>query len=203
MRLVATAVCVIACAVLILAEARGLRRLRVVAKTTASIAFIVVGGLGGDSDVARWIVIGLVLGALGDVALLRPEKRAFLVGLGAFLLGHAAYVVACASAVPVDRWTAPFGVAPVIAAATALVWLWPHVERAMRPPVIAYVITIVAMVIGAIAVGRPRLVVGASLFFISDLAVARDKFVHTSVANRAWGLPAYYAGQLLIAWSAT
>ena len=45
------------------------------------------------------------------------------------------------------------------------------------------------------------LLAGAALFFVSDLAVARDKFVGASFLNRAWGLPAYYAGQLLIAWS--
>jgi uncharacterized membrane protein YhhN len=39
------------------------------------------------------------------------------------------------------------------------------------------------------------------LFFISDLAVARDRFVAPSFANRSWGLPSYYAGQLLLAWA--
>jgi len=45
------------------------------------------------------------------------------------------------------------------------------------------------------------LVLGAIAFFASDLSVARDKFVVRNYVNRAWGLPAYYAGQLLIAWS--
>ena len=42
---------------------------------------------------------------------------------------------------------------------------------------------------------------GAALYFASDIAVARDRFVGASFANKAWGLPAYYAAQLLIAWS--
>jgi uncharacterized membrane protein YhhN len=46
------------------------------------------------------------------------------------------------------------------------------------------------------------LVGGAVLFFVSDVAVARDRFVEPSWKNRAWGLPAYYAGQLLLAWGA-
>ena len=78
----------------------------------------------------------------------------------------------------------------------------------MRIPVVGYMLAIVAMMIGAIAVARASalptrtcLVTGAALFFASDLAVARDKFVEQSFTNRAWGLPAYYAGQLLIAWS--
>jgi hypothetical protein len=36
---------------------------------------------------------------------------------------------------------------------------------------------------------------------IADLAVARDRFVAPSFASKLCGLPAYYAGQLLLAWS--
>ena len=43
--------------------------------------------------------------------------------------------------------------------------------------------------------------IGALLFFASDLAVARDKFVAPGVINKLWGLPAYYGGQLLLAWA--
>jgi uncharacterized membrane protein YhhN len=42
---------------------------------------------------------------------------------------------------------------------------------------------------------------GAVLFYLSDLAVARHRFVRPAFLNRAWGLPAYYAGQLLLAWT--
>jgi len=35
-----------------------------------------------------------VLSAVGDVALLWDSNRAFMVGLGAFLLAHIAYVIA-------------------------------------------------------------------------------------------------------------
>ena len=80
----------------------------------------------------------------------------------------------------------------------------------MRVPVILYVITIATMVVAATALarghgpGEPRwylFLAGASLFFASDLAVARDRFVARTFANKAWGLPAYFSGQLLIAWS--
>ncbi|MEN8163997.1 MAG: lysoplasmalogenase family protein [Acidobacteriota bacterium] len=40
---------------------------------------------------------------------------------------------------------------------------------------------------------------GATLFFLSDLAVARHRFVKEAFLNRAIGLPAYYAGQMLLA----
>ena len=40
---------------------------------------------------------------------------------------------------------------------------------------------------------------GALAFFVSDLAVARDRFVVKQFSNRLWGLPAYYLGQVLLA----
>ena len=42
---------------------------------------------------------------------------------------------------------------------------------------------------------------GALLFYVSDLAVARHRFVKAELLNRAIGLPLYYAGQVLIAMS--
>ncbi len=208
----AMAVSAIACVVLVGAEWRGNLRLRRVAKPIASAAFIVAALLGGAANgpmFSTLIVVGLVLGAVGDVALLGASSRAFLVGLGAFLLGHLAYVVAMASALPLAAWPAsagPLALLPLGAAGGALVWLWPHLGK-MRVPVIGYVGVIAAMVVGAVAIARSpalpadrnELLVGALLFFVSDLAVARDKFVQRSRTNKAWGLPTYYAGQLLIA----
>jgi len=41
-----------------------------------------------------------------------------------------------------------------------------------------------------------------ALFYVSDLSVARDRFVARAFVNRARGLPAYYAAQVLMAWAA-
>lgn len=211
----------VACGVLILGEYLHRDAIRVPAKLLASAAFVALGIVLvvrlEDPALARYattILVGLVLGAIGDAALLGKSSVAFMGGLVAFLLGHLAYVVACSLLVTPGSWLRGEGavvaaVAPLIAGAVALAWLWRHLGS-MRGPVIAYVLTIVTMVIAALAVWRmealptPRrtwLVVGAVLFFVSDLAVARDKFVAKGFANRAWGLPTYYAGQLMIAWS--
>jgi uncharacterized membrane protein YhhN len=209
----ATIVSAVACGVLVFAEWRRDARLRIVAKTIASFAFVAVAILGmRDSTYARWILAGLVLGTVGDLALLGRSNGSFLVGLGAFLLGHISYVVACGEVRSPLDWLADaraFSMIPIGVAFIALRWLWPRLGS-MRIPVIGYMVAIVAMMIGAIAVARGStlptrtyLVAGAALFFASDLAVARDKFVEQSFTNRAWGLPAYYAGQLLIAWSVT
>lgn len=206
MMTLASIVCAVACLALVAAEVKRWPLARVATKCTASAAFIAVGAVAfasHDSDAARWIVIGLVLGALGDVALLGKTDAAFLGGLGAFLLGHLAYVIAAAQLTPVADWATRAGViaiAPVLAGIAVLIWLWPRLGS-MKLPVIAYVLTITAMVIGALAAPDRLFTGGAVLFFASDLAVARDKFVGPNVINRVWGLPCYYAAQLLIAWS--
>lgn len=216
-----TVLCALACGVLVLAEFREWELRRIAAKVTASAAFIGVaafGVLASTKPVARlWdsyqtlVVLGLVFGALGDVALLGKSKQAFLAGLFAFLLGHLLFVGACALLVPPATWFDLAGGLVFVPAAigiVVLVWLWPHLGP-MRPAVIKYVIVIVTMVVGALALvhsavptpNRQLFALGAVLFFVSDLAVARDKFIAKQPVNRAWGLPCYYAGQLLIAWS--
>jgi uncharacterized membrane protein YhhN len=88
-------------------------------------------------------------------------------------------------------------------------YLRPHLGS-MLVPVIAYIIIITAMVIGAFTVlgdtalhsmGRFMVIFGAASFYISDLFVARDRFLKTEFANRLLGLPLYYAGQFLLAFS--
>ena len=193
-----TAACAIACVALVIAEWRRIAALRVVAKICASLAFLGVGVL---ADVDRhFMIAGLALGVAGDVALLGTGKRAFIAGLAAFLAGHLAYIAGMAALVPPAHWLAWPALVPLAAGALALYWLWPHLGS-LRIAVIAYVLAIVVMVIAALAVRERSLALGAALFFASDLAVARDKFVAPSVTNRAWGLPAYYAAQLLVAWS--
>lgn len=214
-----TAVCGLALAALLVAERRRSQAGKYLSKPTASLAFILValvgGTLAGDGAAyGRWIVAGLVLGAGGDVALMFTGKRAFMIGLVLFLLGHVAYIVACAQLTPPADWTSAYAALPVLAGLGALCYLWPHLGS-MKGPVIAYVVTITLMVVAAIAVFRAApttaspfsadqsrlLLVGAVLFFASDLFVAREKFVEPGFANRGLGLPAYYAGQLLFAWS--
>lgn len=213
-----TLVTAVACAALVAAEYRHARTAKAIAKTIASLSFVAVALLGLTSceppvpawgEYQRYIIIGLVLGVAGDIALLGRASAAFLAGLGAFLLGHIAYVIAFAQLAPPRAWLAPIALAPLVAGGAVLAYLWPRLGS-MRVAVIAYVIAIVTMMAAAIAAAgvtdipvanRALLVVGAALFFASDFAVARDRFVGASFINRAWGLPAYYAGQLLIAWS--
>lgn len=220
---VASLVCAVAVGFLVGSERRADRRGRWRWKPLASAAFVMVPLLAGalrpdavDSTVARWVFAGLCLGAVGDVLLMFETERTFLAGLVAFLFGHLAYAVALTQVVPMTAWLggAMAGLAPLLALGTALVvrWLWPDLG-AMRWPVIAYVLVITAMLVGGLAVSihaqhasrdpstRGLLTGGAVAFFLSDLAVARDKFKGRDPWNSRVGLPLYYGAQLLFAWA--
>jgi uncharacterized membrane protein YhhN len=181
----------------------GDRVLEVLSKIVASAAFVTLGCVRwtpGDV-VGAWLVAGLVLCAAGDVLLL--WDRTFDLGLLSFLLGHLAYVGGFRVALPFSSWPAQILAPLVLAGAIAAGWLWPRLGR-RRIPVLLYIIAISVMLWGAVStVVRGILpwtaTVGAVLFYLSDLAVARHRFVQPSFLNRALGLPTYYLGQALFA----
>jgi uncharacterized membrane protein YhhN len=180
---------------------------RRVSKIAASMAFVLLAAPAVTKGAfGAWMVFGIVAGAIGDIALLGKGVRAFVIGLVAFLVGHVAYIVGLAQIEPMSMWIGLAGVAtalPVIAAIFAMAQLWPKLGG-LKGPVLVYVVAIVAMVVGAFATRFDlglAMPIGAALFFASDLAVARDRFIARDFQNKLYGLPAYYLGQLLIAYS--
>lgn len=177
--------------------------LRWIAKPLASLGFVALAitrSTGDFYDLA--IVMGAVLGMGGDIALLGKGRRWFLVGLGVFLAGHLAYLAGLLSEATTVGLL--LGAVPaVVLAAGSWRWLSGSLDRQMVGPVAAYIAVISLMVAAALgaAVARPTAAIGAILFAVSDLAVARQAFVTPGFANRAVGLPLYYAGQILIALS--
>ena len=181
------------------AEAAGRPVARAVSKLSASAGFVGVGlAASGGGSYARLVLAGLLLAAAGDALLLSDRKAGFLTGIGAFLLAHVAYALAFA---PRARVSLPIAVALGFVALGVVRWLWPHLGS-FRAPVVAYAIAITAMLLLASGVASPLVRWGAALFYLSDLTVARDRFVRKQFANRLVGLPLYYAGQVLLALSA-
>ena len=98
MMLLFSAGTVIALLGLLWAEREGSVRGKWVAKPLASAGFIAVAVAGGaaDSTYGRVLLVGFVLSWIGDVLLIPKDKRAFLAGLGSFLLGHVFFAAAFA-----------------------------------------------------------------------------------------------------------
>ena len=155
------------------------------------------------------LLVGLIFCLGGDVFLALPQERMFLFGLVSFLLGHVCYVLCFFYVADLNPWTWGGSAIGLTISGLVFFYLRPHLGS-MLVPVIAYIIIITAMVIGAFTVlgdtalhsmGRFMVIFGAASFYISDLFVARDRFLKTEFANRLLGLPLYYAGQFLLAFS--
>jgi len=197
----------VALALLLMAEHRQNRAGKWLFKPLASMGFVLTALAAGALESLYGIVIlfGLLLSMAGDVLLIPRRRATFLAGLVAFLLGHVAYAAAFGV----------HGVDPVAAAVAGLLLIvaglllakryLPRIEPGMHGPVWAYgvvITTMLALAVGAVGAGGSWLiVVGAALFYLSDLSVAGDRLIESSFLQRAWGLPAYFGGQLLLALS--
>lgn len=194
---------------LVLGERGGSRRAKWALKPVTSALFLLAAFLQDPQQPYDWLVVAaLLLSAVGDVALIPASRRWFLAGLVAFLLGHVAYALAFWSR-PEPWIFRPLAVAAIAAASLATyAWLRPHLGSMLRP-VVAYMTVITLMLAAAWSLGPPgwtaatvQIALAATLFYVSDLTVARARFVPgTGFANRAVGLPLYYVAQFLFAYS--
>ena len=197
----------VAVAVLLFGEHRDSSTVKAVAKPLASAGFIGLGLAAGaaGSPYGRAVLVALALSWIGDVCLLSRQSRPFLLGLAAFLLAHVAFAVAFVIYSQELAWSLAALAVLTLPALVVLRRLGPHLPAAMGLPVKAYVAVITVMVALAAgtfpAGGHASVPIGAVAFYLSDLAVARDRFVAPGFVNRAVGLPLYYFAQLCLAWS--
>lgn len=204
---VAVAVTVVALVAYMWAEYARIDRARHIAKPTASLGFIAVALVSGATGSAFGVAVlaALVLSMVGDVALLGRSHRAFLIGLGAFLVAHLAFAAAFGLRGTVGQVAVLTAGACATFGAIVFLKLLRRIPPPLRVPVAAYITVICCMVgaaAGATAAGATWLVgVGAIAFFASDLAVALERFVNPGFTHRAWGLPLYYGAQILLALS--
>jgi uncharacterized membrane protein YhhN len=146
---------------------------------------------------------------LGDVFLLSKKMTLFLLGLVTFLVGHIFYILWFLQ-IGCDWDALPWVVTPVLVAGLAIArWVIPAAPRKMKLPVALYVLVIHVMVLLAcISQGpRPHIPLFAALFQVSDIFVAKARFIDTNdpdkiFMDRVLGLPLYYAAQFGFAHSA-
>ncbi len=200
-------VCLVAVVMLIFAEFRNWYIGRVFCKVIASTAFVLVAlGLHAtNSRYGQFILIALVFSLIGDVCLLSHRTRFFLLGIASFLFAHIAFALAFGTRTLDIRYL-PVGLVIMSCVGSfTLRWLWNYLTKDYKIAVAAYIISIVLMCSFAFALSAATatwvLLVGALAFAASDISVARNRFVARGWINKVWGLPLYYAAQLLFALS--
>jgi len=198
---------------LVRAELRSDRKQSYFFKPLSTLLVIVVAVLSlwtpqAQPSFTLWIAVGLILSLGGDVALMFKSSRAFLTGLVLFLLAHIVYSV---------TFTVPNGFHPgdlvtgavlLVLAAGGYLYLKPGLGT-MQGPVIVYILVVCFMVNRAVSAFFGNvfsttqawlMTLGAILFWLSDLALAVNRFRRPFKAERL-SLFLYFGGQLLIALS--
>lgn len=199
----------VACLFLVSTLLVGMPVAAAITKVIASSGFLAVAIFAGAlrSTYGKVLLTGLMLSFLGDAFLIGDTQPAFLAGLAAFLLAHIAYVAAFVVNGVKLRWMVAAGFPIIGIAVVILAWLAPHTPPELTLPVQVYTAVISGMVIAAFGTrgkdGSILILVGALLFYLSDLSVASLRLVQTDFPMYIWGLPFYYAGQLCLALSAS
>jgi uncharacterized membrane protein YhhN len=151
----------------------------------------------------------LVLSAFGDAFLSREGDRMFLAGLASFLLAHLFYVVLFwtegggIALLSAQSWRLVVAAAIVLVALVVLGLLVRRVKPALRSPIFAYVVAVLAMGLAALTLERSWVIAGALLFMVSDAVLATERFIVSAVSpHRAWLRHAvwaiYYVAQVTI-----
>ena len=167
----------------------------------------------------KFITAALILSWLGDIFMMFQQTQPlfFLLGLGAFLLGHVfyigsftrrykkedkAYVTGKGMVLRQPLWILPL----LLYGGGLYYYLYPHLGE-MKVPVVVYSVAITLMALTAAnRKGRVSylsfryILIGALLFVLSDSVIALNTFKYFGNLNNAafWIMLPYGLGQLLI-----
>jgi uncharacterized membrane protein YhhN len=147
--------------------------LRTVAKTIPVTLFALVAWLAGAPLL---LVAALALSAVGDAALAQDGDRAFMAGLGAFLLAHVAYAALFFAEGEGIAAASPLVLAAIVVFAVGMGTLLVRRAGPLAIPVAVYVAAIAAMGISAATLSG-LVLVGAALFMASDAILGGEKFL--------------------------
>lgn len=206
---------VLTVALLIHVEEDDTPRRRILLKACSTTLVILVCALAWTqpahrSDYILALLLGLLFSLGGDMALMFRSERAFLLGMASFFLTHIIYGLTFLS---LGGWRVPqmfAGIVLLVAAVAFYTYLYPHLGK-MRLPVGTYALVISLMVwmaSGSLysaafsSAQRWLVMLGAFLFYISDIILAIGRFSRPLKRGPLAVLSTYYAGQLLIALSA-
>jgi len=188
-------------------EASSLRSIDRTAKMVAASGFVCLALLRdpGASAYGSFILLGLALSWLGDLFLTYTKSASFKAGILAFLAAHVAYIFALLQKDIAGDFLSLSVLACVCLLFFSWLWLRNHLDGDFKLYVPIYLLAISTMVALALAAslsnGTWLLFLAAGSFAISDLFVARERFIMSSFSNALIGLPLYFFGQVLFALS--
>lgn len=156
------------------------------------------------------VILALICGFVGDLALLWVERHAaMLTGLVAFLIGHILYVVVFLDSTHfltiVPTWVFLLTIPYIIYG----IWVYRKLAESvgtMKFPVLMYLVVILTMSFtalsrfwaGSLAVAVWLPFVGSLLFMISDTVLALHIFRREIQHGNVWIMATYVAAQMLI-----
>jgi len=202
-----------------IAVRRGWKRVEYFAKPAA---MLVLAGLlvfaGGFRNLPlTCFTVGILFSLAGDIFLMvnltRFGLRWFILGLGAFLLAHAAYIVGLNVPLPdvSPLWSTGLALLLALTASRLLRRIITGVRqkglKRLALPVAVYGVVITLMLLSALLtiyrtdwnLGAAGLVsLGAVLFFASDTILAWNKFINPTWNGRLVNMITYHLGQLAL-----
>jgi uncharacterized membrane protein YhhN len=154
----------------------------------------------GSTAYGRRMLLGLFFCWWGDVL---GREVGFEVSAASFFLAHLAFIAGFATLGLDKARMARTALAAVPVTALVFAWLAPHLAAPDYALVLPYVIVITLMVIcaGGTTHARPGwlALAGGAVFFISDIFVARWRFVGGGHVNGLFCYPLYYTACLCLA----
>ncbi|GHU09307.1 hypothetical protein FACS1894151_06800 [Spirochaetia bacterium] len=150
------------------------------------------------------VIAAAVFGWIGDVLLIKiTEKKYFLFGLAAFLLGHVCYVIAMTGKITVLNSTALIISIAASIPLGIITFILIRPDKAMRIPVLLYEMVIITMSISALQLlflyPRGAVIFTGSVFFlVSDLSLAWGTFRGFPKWGNFLVMATYIIGQALI-----
>jgi uncharacterized membrane protein YhhN len=186
----------------------GRRPIELWAKPLAMALLVGVAATAGDLDgsTRAWLVVGAVLGLVGDVALLGDSEQRFMAGLTAFAVGHLAYAVAALTIEFDPVWALPGLVAIVALLSIRFVTRTIPGARAhgggpLGASLVVYAVVIAAMVVTAWGTQAWLAGAGALAFAFSDWVLGQQLFAEPPerlLRHRLAVMVPYHVGQALL-----
>ena len=176
-------------------------------KPVAALSFVFISfKLGAlESGYGRLILFSLALCAVGDILLLnRKLKISFFCGMLVFAIAHLLFSLSfIKSSTFAFASLVTFLPLIMILGCINFMYLLPRVPHKFKPFILLYGLAIFMMITSAYTfMYEQKLILIAAIFFVlSDIFVAKDRFIKRSTKNALLITPLYFAAQGLFAFS--